>query len=56
MPKNTLLLTGSVDTVDTEDTDTVSTDTSQRKKKIRKIDVFKSSELYLPIIVVIYLS
>jgi hypothetical protein len=29
---------------------------SQRKTKIRKTNVFKSSGLYLPIIVVIYLS
>ena len=52
MSKNTLLLTETADTVSTETSQSL----SQRKTKIRKTNVFKSSGLYLPIIVVIYLS
>jgi len=69
MSKNTLLLTETADTVSTETSQSTSPQStsqsasqslsqslSQRKTKIRKTNVFKSSGLYLPIIVVIYLS
>ena len=47
-----LLLTDMVDIVSTD----TSQSTSQKKTKIRKTNVFESSGLFLPIIVVIYLS
>ena len=58
MPKDTLLLIETEETEDTVDTvDTVPSPISQRKTKIRRINVFESNGLLsLPIIVVTYLS